>query len=158
MPGNPLFIIDTDIYNRIGGQAVLTQLIDPQGQGTWNQDILTLAKQDACNEVISAAGVQADLNGFTVDDFRSKFPNLVTLAAQRCIYLNWVYGTSGQACPDRIVALKQDTDAELQRLAERRRKHGAVDFSPSPAQRVAQIDNDPTRTRMTLRSWQKGFV
>jgi hypothetical protein len=155
---NPVFITDADVYNRIGGRAALTQLIDPEGTGAWSPDVLLTAQQDACNEIIAAAGVQAELGGFTIDDFRVKFPHLITLAAHRCIYLCWLYGSAGQACPDRIIALKDDTGRELDQLAERRRKHGAVDFSPTPAQRVTQVDNDPHHRRMTLRSWQRGFI
>jgi hypothetical protein len=153
---NQNFLVDADIYDRIGGQAVLTQLIDPQFSGVFSQDILKKAEQDACNEIIAAAGVQADLNGFTIPDFRDKFPHLITIAAQYCIYLCWLYGTSGQACPERILGFKTDVDLKLEQLALRKRKHGAADFSPYPAQRVTQVNNNPNHRRSTLIGFQRG--
>ena len=45
---------------------------------------------------------------------------------------------------------------ELQALAERRRKHGAVGFSPSPAQAVEQVDMNPNHDRMTLQGFRRG--
>ena len=155
---NPNFLFDPDIYDRVGGQAVLTQLIDPNASGMPDVYILRKTQEDACNDVIAAAGVQADLNGFTISEFREKFPHLVTLASHICIYYCWLYGSSGQACPERIRELKTEADSKLEMLSERRRKHGAVDFSPNPAQRVTQVDNNPKHTRMTLEGFQRGFT
>lgn len=153
---NQNFLLDSDIYDRIGGQAALTQLLDPQFEGVFSQDMLQKVENDACNEVIAAAGVQVDLNGFTVAQFRDKFPHLITIAAQYSLYLCWLYGTSGQACPDRIVTFKAEAELKLQQLAERRRKHGASDFAPYPAQKVTQVDNNPNHTRTTLLGFQRG--
>lgn len=147
-----------DVYNRFGGEAALAQTIDPQGTGTYSSAILTLAIQDASNRVAMAAGVQSILSGYTQAQFQEKFPELVTLAAQAALILCWTYGTSGRALPDNLTALNASVEAALQQLAERRRKHGAVDFSPSPNQQISRIDNDPDRNRMTLSSWrQTGF-
>lgn len=54
---NPNFLTDEDVYNRMGGQPALTQLIDPRYEGAPDPAILGLAQQDACNKVIAAAGV-----------------------------------------------------------------------------------------------------
>ncbi len=154
---NPNFLTDADIYNRIGGMPALTQLIDPRYEGAPDPAILGLAQQDACNKVIAAAGVQADLGGFSIPDFREKFPHLVTIAALLCIYNCWDYGSSGQACPPHVEKKKADAELELQQLSLRRLKHGAADFSPNPAQRVTQVDNNPNHTRATLEGYQRGF-
>jgi len=152
---------DADVYLRFGGEAALAQAIDPDGTGTYSPAVLLLAKQDASNRVAAAAGVQSVL---TVDppysqaQYQEKFPELVTLAAQLALVLCWTYGTSGRALPDNLAALSASVEAQLQLLAERRRKHGAIDYSPAPNQAINRIDNDPDHNRMVLRSWrQTGF-
>ena len=39
--------LPADVYNRSGGKAALTQLIDPNGQGTWSEETLDTAMLDA---------------------------------------------------------------------------------------------------------------
>lgn len=153
---NPVFISDEDLFLRLGGRASLTQLMDPGKTGSWNTESTLRARQDACNLVIAAAGVQADLAGNTVEQFRERHPELVTLACLKGLYLCWLYGTGGQACPEKITALNAEADAELERLAKRLRKHGAVDYSPNPAQEVrGSIELGPGR--WTLSGWKSSF-
>lgn len=149
-----------DIFLRLGGQASLVQLLDPEGTGTWSEDMLTVAIRDASNKVAAAAGVPIELAGFTQDQLREKFPDLVTLAAQLAIGLVWTYGSSGRACPAQITALMTEANASLQLVAVRQRKPGAVDYSPSPAQAIRNIDPDPNHRRSlgTVCSWQKGWM
>lgn len=155
---NQVFISDQDLYDRIGGPAALTQLIDPDGAGKWNPSVSLKARTDACNFTLEAAGVQADLGGFTAADFATKFPNLVTWASLKGIALAWLYGSGGQAMPPGISFYDQQANAGLEMLATRRRKHGASDFSPQPAQQInGSVDHDPNLTRMTLDSWKSGF-
>lgn len=155
---NQIFIDDADIYNRVGGQAALTQLLDPDGMGTWNTDVSLLARADACNMVLEAAGVASDLGGYTPVEFRARFPNLVTYAALKSIALAWVYGTGGQALPERIKTYDDKADAALDLLAKRKRKHGASDFSPTPSQEVrGDIELGSPDCRMTLASWKTSF-
>lgn len=146
-----------DVYRRVGGQPALAQLIDPASTGTWDATTLTLAIQDASNLVASAAGVQSQLAGYTQAEYQERFPELVTLASQKALGLVWIYGTSGRAMPPGIESINTLADAELERLRTRRSKHGAVDFSPSPAHRIAQVDIDPDNSRMSLASWKAGF-
>lgn len=150
-------LLEADIYQRVGGQAALTQLIDPNSQGRWDADMLDRAMGDAWTYVISAVQVQADIVGLTVDQIRDRYPDYVTLAAQKTLKFLWVYGSAGQACPAKVVELDRLADAQLQLLAERRRKHGAQNTDPSAAQRVTRIDIDPSNERMTLSSF-KGFI
>lgn len=155
---NPVFITDEDLWLRVGGRPALTQLLGGAKNATWNAEMSLRARTDACALVIEAAGVQADLAGYSVEDFRSRFPNLVVHACFKAIALLWLYGTGGQAMPDGVKAFDEQAEAGLEKLATRRRKHGAVDYSPQPAQEVrGSIDNDPGRTRMTLASWRSGF-
>lgn len=151
---------NADVYNRFGGEAALSAAIDPEGTGTYSTAVLTLAIQDASNRVASAAGVQVELTvdpAYSQVQFQEKFPELVTLAAQLALVLCWHYGTAGRALPENLAALNVACEAQLQLLAERRRKHGAIDYSPTPAQAVAQVDNDPYLDRMTLSSFRRGF-
>lgn len=151
---------NADVYLRFGGEAALAQAIDPDGTGTYSTAVLALAIQDASNRVAMAAGVQVELAvtpAYSQTQFQEKFPELVTLAAQAALILCWTYGTSGRALPDNLAALNVAVEAQLQLLAERRRKHGAIDYSPSPAQTVTEVDNDPNLDRMTLSSFRRGF-
>lgn len=155
---NPVFITDEDLFLRLGGRAALTQLMDPGKTGSWNTESTLRARQDACNLVLAAAGVQADLAGMTIEQFRDRHPELVTLACMKGLHLCWLFGTGGQACPEKITALNAEAEAGMENLAKRRRKHGSVDHSPNPSQEVrGSIDMDPGRTRMTLASWRSGF-
>lgn len=154
---NQVFITDADLYDRIGGRAALTQLLDATGSGIWNATVSLKARTDACNIVLEAAGVQSDLGGVPAEEFAAKHPNLVTYAALKALALVWIYGTGGQAMPARLAAFDVQAEQALEKLATRRRKHGASDFSPQPAQEIGgALDLDPDRTRMTLRSWM-GF-
>ena len=67
---NPVFIEDADLWKRMGGQDKLTQLLDPQNTGTWDTGLSLTARTDACNKVIAAAGLQAELTN-NVTDFLS---------------------------------------------------------------------------------------
>lgn len=153
---NQVFISDADVFQRIGGKAALTQLLDPNRTGTWDQATLDSAKQDACNFVLEAAGVAADLGGYQASEFASKFPNLVTYAALKALALVWTYGTGGQAMPDRIAAFDAQAMAGLELLATRRRKHGASDYSPQPSQQINGTIS-MGEGRMTLAGWKSGF-
>ena len=155
---NQVFIVDADLYNRVGGQAVFTQLIDPSRSGRWNATVSLLARTDGCNIVLEAAGVQADLGGFAPSEFATKFPNLVTYASLKSIALVWVYGSGGQAMPPGVQRYDDQANQALELLATRRRKHGASDYSPQPAQQITgSVNNDPHLTRITLDSWRGGF-
>ena len=153
---NQVFITDADVYSRIGGKAALTQLIDPNRTGTWDQTTLDTAKRDACNIVLEAAGVAADLGGYQAAEFAAKFPNLVTYASLKALALVWTYGTGGQAMPERIASFDAQAMAGIELLATRRRKHGASDYSPQPSQQISgtiQMGDD----RITLSGWKSGF-
>lgn len=151
---NPNFLTDDDLWGRMGGKPALTQLIDPQKTGVWNTTTAELARQDACNEVIAAAGVQVQLIS-DVATFRANFPHLVTIAAQLAIVNVWTYGTSGQAMPDRIQQLQTQVVASLELLAQRRRAHGSVNYVPDAAQKFSgSVSLDPGDTRLTLSNWK----
>ena len=157
MPGPVSLCTAADVYHRIGGQAALAQLIDPEGTGTWSPSVLTLAIQDASSEVIMSAGVQSMVTATSQAQYQERFPELVTLAAQRALVLVWIYGTSGRAMPAHIETIGTMATQKLDDLRARKAKHGAVDFSPEPAHRIASVDNDPNSNRMTLSSWKTGF-
>lgn len=152
---NQVFIDDEDLYSRLGGKAVFTQLLDPQKKGTWNTTTSLKARADACNIVLEAAGVQSDLGGIPASEFAAKFPNLVTWAAHKAIALAWLYGGGGTVMPDAIASFDKAADAAIDKLAARRRKNGASDYSPAPAQEIngsIALSAD----RVTLDSYQRG--
>lgn len=157
MPGPVSLCTTADVYRRIGGQAALAQLLDPEGTGTWDTTTLTLAIQDASSEVIMAAGAQSQISATSQEQYAERFPELVTLAAQRALVLVWIYGTSGRAMPAGIETVGALANQKLEDLRARKAKHGAVDYSPEPSHRIASVDMDPDRSRVTLASWKSGW-
>lgn len=153
MSGHPL--LPADVYDRFGGKAALTQIIDPVGLGTWSDTMLDAAMLDAWLWVLSHVGVQAELAGLTHEQLRADYPDYISLAARKTVPNLWLAGSSGQAMPDAIKELNGELNAQLDALAERRRKHGGQNTDPSAAQRVARISL--AEGRMTLSSF-KGFI
>lgn len=149
-------LIESDVWLRIGGRPALTQLANPQGTVRWDAPTVDTGMQDAWNFTVAAVGVQAELTGYTNAEIREKFPHLITVASQKALRFIWVAGSGGQALPEGIKEIDALADQQLQLLAERRRKHGAIGFSPAPAQAVEEIDNNPCHTRMTLRGFREG--
>ncbi len=153
---NPNFLVDADLWRRMGGQDKLTQLIDPERTGVWDAVTAETARQDACNQILASAGIHAE-HVVDVTEFRDKFPHLVTVAAQLAIVLLWQYGSSGQAMPDGVAAMAAFVSAEREQIVQKRLKQGTPEFNPQSAQRiVGAIDLDPDRNRMTLGSWKRG--
>lgn len=148
---NPQFLTDADVYRRVGGADKLAQLIDPERTGQWNQDTLDAAKQDACNQVLAAAGVQSE-HVTDVTDFRDKFPHLVTIAAQKAVILAWTYGTSGMAIPDALRELSTELSAAMEDLSRNRRAHGSVTYSPTASR---SMNGAVSVSANTLTSWQR---
>lgn len=156
----PALCVYADVYGRAGGQAALSQLIDPDGTGSYSTTVLDLAIADASNMVVMAAGVQSVLSGMTQAQIAERHPELVTCAAMKAVPLCWDYGTSGRARPEHIQGMDARADALLEALRVRRAKHGATDYASTPNQQVdGQIDNDPNQTRGlgSLSSWSRGF-
>ena len=69
---NQVFITDADVFQRIGGKAALLNCSIRTGPGAGIRPRWT-AKQDACNFVLEAAGVAADLGGFQASGSRPSF-------------------------------------------------------------------------------------
>ncbi len=143
-------MLPADVYNRMGGQQALTPLLNPNGTTSWNVTMLDTALSDAWNYCVAAVGVQADLAGYTDAEIRANFPQLITVTAQKSLRFSWIAGSGGQATPDGIKEIDGMAELQLEKLAERRRKHGAANFSPAPAQRVSQVNMNPHHDRMTL--------
>lgn len=148
-------LVAADVYDRLGGKAALTQLIDPEGRGTWNEQMLDKAMGDAWLDVISYTGVQTSIEGLTTEQIRDAFPDYVSKAARLTVPILWVSATGGQALPPTLASLKAELLTQLEAMAQRRRKHGGPNTDPSAAQRVVRISLDDGR--MTLASF-KGFI
>ena len=78
----------------------------------------------------------------------------MTWAVHKAIALAWLYGGGGTAMPDAIASFDKAADAAIDKLAVRRRKNGASDYSPAPAQEIngsIALSAD----RVTLDSYQR---
>lgn len=153
---NPNFLVDADLWQRMGGRDKLTQLLDPEKTGVWDATTAAIARADACNEVLASAGIHSE-HVVNIAEFRDKFPHLVTIAAQYAVVLVWQYGSSGQAKPEGIADLAAKSEASLELLRAKKIKQGTPEFNPQSAQKiVGAIDLDPGNGRMTLGSWKRG--
>lgn len=145
-----IYITDQDVFLRFGGQQYLAQALG-NGFAGIDQDRLLLAKRDACEKIAAACQVQIDVQAAFKAGNIPQF--MVTLAAQECVYLCWLYGTTGQACPDFVKAQHDEVDRELERIRTRQRSIGSPEKYPASSQLLEKSNYDPTRTRMTVRNF-----
>lgn len=146
-----IYITDADVFGRFGGEKYLNDCLDNDGDGVYDQDRLILAKKDACEKVAAACQVQIDVQAAFKAGNIPQF--MVTMASQEAVYLCWMYGTTGQACPKFVQQQHDEVDRELERIRTRERSIGAPEKYPSSSQLLERVNYDPRRTRMTVRNF-----
>lgn len=170
--GSRVFVTDSDLYLRCGGQAAFAQLIDPGKTGKWSSAVSLLARTDACSVTLEAAGVREGLSGYTPADFAAKFPNLATCAALKAIALAWTYA-GGQEMPPQVQRYDELATYWLEMLGARRKcgaaprdlpenmgplpagcqvpdRYVELDTWPWPAVRAAIKLIDPAQVRISM--------
>lgn len=146
-----IFITDADVFGRFGGEKYLNDCLDNDGDGVYDQDRLLLAKKDASEKIAAACQVQIDVQAAFKAGNIPQF--MVTLASQEAVYLCWMYGTTGQACPKFVIAQHEEVDRELERIRTRQRSIGAPEKYPGSSQILEKSNYDPMRTRFTVRNF-----
>lgn len=146
-----IYITDADVFGRFGGEKYLNGCLDNDNDGVYDQDRLILAKKDACEKVAAACQVQIDVQAAFKAGNIPQF--MVTMASQEAVYLCWMYGTTGQACPKFVQQQHEEVDRELERIRTRERSIGAPEKYPSSSQLLERVNYDPRRTRMTVRNF-----
>lgn len=144
---------DTDVIQRFGGMLYANQVSDADGDGSYDATRLQLARVDASEAVAAACAVQIDVTAAIAASNVPQF--MVTLAAQKALYLYWLYGTQGQAIPEAVKQLNSDVDVECERIRRRERTIGAPTSYPGTSQCFVQVDADPDRNRNFLSSFRR---
>lgn len=131
-----------DVYVRFGGQEYLTQALDPQRKGIFNQAMMNKAIADASEEVAAYCQVQVDLTTLGINDY----PQLVTtLASNIAVYYCWKFGSQGRAVP---IPVEETYNRALDTLAKISRREvaiGAPSKYPAMNQVVTNVNFDDTR-------------
>lgn len=150
-PTGPQFATQNDLELAIGGVAVIAQLLDKNGDGLADADLVTAVLGRANAEVAAAVG-----NAIAIASLSAPYPDpLVYHAAQIAAYYAWGQGSSEVVVPDAVKLMHEDSLRFLDQVARRERSLG-VATPPASAVQAKQIDPDPQQNRMT-RDGLKGF-
>ncbi len=128
---------------------MLNQALDPNRTGVYDSTILLRARQDASADIEAGVGTRMEIWA------SSSFPQkVIRMAATLAVYYVWQYATGGQAIPEGVRKLKDDTIRELERIEKGQASTG----SPRPAARFApiEIDNSDSGHRPSHRTFRRG--
>lgn len=152
-PTGPQFCVQGDVELAIGGVQVLAQLLDKNGDGIADSDLVAAVIGRASAEVAAAVG-----NAVNISSLATPYPDaLVFHTAQIAAYYAWNQGSSEVIVPDAAKQLHEDSLRFLDQVARRERSLG-VGTAPASSILVKQIDTDNGGTlgRIT-RDSTKGF-
>lgn len=144
-------LTQSDLEAHLGGAVALRDLLDQDGDGTADAELVQPCLDAGEGEALSAVQVAAN-----PDDPRIG-GSLVLKQHKLRIAAYWAYqiGTKGQAVPAHVVTAYEDTLRWLDKVVEGMRTLG-VSPHPEPSYPVEVVDIDPERTRITRRN-MKGF-
>lgn len=144
-------ITQTDLEAHIGGAPALRDLLDHDGDGAADAELVQQCLDAGEGEALSAVQVAAN-----PDDPRIG-GSLVLKQHKLRIAAYWAYqiGTKGQAVPAHVVTAYEDTLRWLDKVVEGMRTLG-VSPHPESSYPVEIVDIDPHRTRINRRN-MKGF-
>jgi phage gp36-like protein len=148
MPG----ITQEDLEAHIGGAATLRDLLDRNGDGAADQELVQQCLDAGEGETSSAVQVA----GLNPDDPRVSSSIVLKLHKLR-IAAYWAYqiGTKGQAVPRDVETAYEDTLRWLDKVATNGRTLG-VNPAPETSYPVEVVDIDPHQQRINRHN-MKGF-
>lgn len=154
---------EKDVYQRFGGQAALTQALDPKGTGSYDLPSLQSFIQQASEEVAARANVVIQVQAIAKavaqgKEAWSNYPLLVYLSADLTVVKVWRYGTSGQAMPDQIRELEMRVLDDLEKIRKLELSIGAPAAYPTHQANITVVDMDPGNRRMSLKGFEKWFA
>ncbi len=92
--------VDEDVFNAAGGEANVAQLLDKDGDGKVDANLLLSARKQAAIEVLAAVEVGTQIDGVT-----APYPRLWVFCSSWLAVLNvWLSGAQGQAFPSKYQA------------------------------------------------------
>ena len=143
------YFTSTDLALALGGGAVMVQLLDKNGDGVADTDMVASVISRACAEVNSALQVVIDINSLS-----APYPDtLVYNSADIGAYYAWLIGADGQTMPD-AVRTRYDAAAKwLDQIAQRTRTLGVLP-KPATGQQVEQIDRNPPAAEWRTPTWR----
>ena len=145
--------VQNDVELAVGGVAVLAQLLDKNGDGIADSDLVASIIGRASSYVIAGIGAAA-----VPGSLSSPYPDiLVYTAANVAAYYSWTMGSSEIVIPDGAKMLMDAADSTIAKIRNREISLGA-NTAPASALEVKQIDTDNGGTlgRLT-RDSIKGF-
>lgn len=157
----PRFCEQSDVERALGGAAVLVELLDKDGDGVADVDLVEQCMDAGSNELASYIGVTVD-----TDQLVKPYPLILVLkAADASAFYAWRYGISGQVCPDQTIqahdgAIRWATDVGLKRATLVMAPKAALD------QPVGVVDQDTiasaltdnnSRTKLSVAAFKLGF-
>jgi len=153
VPLDPIYLCTRqDVIDRFGGAGDLTQAIDPNQTGTYDEGILDKARLDASSDVMAAAGNRVKL---WLDPTAAGVPQwVVKLAAQRALVYVWDYGTNGKARSEGIKLLWDQGERDFQRLRAGETGTGYGE-PPNRTSLRPRIDNSAQGGRRVHRVWRR---
>ena len=153
MATGPQFCGQHDVELAVGGTPQLAQLLDKDGDGIADADLVASIIARASGEVAAAVSNVSDIATFT-----APYPDaLVYAAANIAAFYAWTMGSGETAVPDGAKALHEDALRFLDQLARRERSLG-VASPPASKMEAKQVDQDPGGllgrvTRNALKGW-----
>lgn len=135
-----------DVELAVGGVAVLAQLLDKNGDGLADSDLVTAVIAHA-----SAEGMAAVANQYDPANLVSPYPDILVFATARlAAYYAWTMGSAEIISPEAAAALRDDALRVFDRIASRALSLGiASTVQPATNQDVKQVDTNPDGTRTT---------
>ncbi len=155
------FCSQEDVYTRAGGEAYLTQLLDPQRRGIYNQAMMNKAIIDASEKVAAYCQVQVDLAAYP--QIPLPYPQMVvTLTADIAVYNVWRFGAQGRAIPEPVLLAYNEAIALLEKISRREVSIGVPTPYPPMNQVVQTVGfddfrNENFRGRQTMRGFRVMF-
>lgn len=147
----PQFCNQNDVELAIGGAQQLAQLLDKNGDGITDSDIIASVIGRASAEVAAAVG-----NAITISALVAPYPDaLVYHTANIAAFYSWTMGSSEIVVPDAAKMLHEDSLRFLDQVARRERSLG-VATPPAANIEAKQVEVNPAGDR-TTRDSLKGF-
>lgn len=147
-PIGPQLCVQNDVELAIGGVAQLAQLLDKNGDGLADADLVTAIIAHSSAEVLSAVYVQYAPTAVVVP-----YPDeLVYLTATLSAYRAWGFGSSEIVVPDGAQKMADDARRTLDLIRSRQRGIVGISTSPATNQDVVQPNVNPLNDQTTRAS------
>jgi phage gp36-like protein len=146
------FCQQADLERALGGAAILTQLLDKDGDNNADPDMVEQVIDAAMSELCSYIQVTVSLSTLV-----APYPfALVAKTADVAAFYSWRYGAYGQPIPENIVTGYEKAISWAQDIATKKATLGAVRKN-NLDQPTGVRDHDPHGRHVSVRGFRRGF-